>query len=130
MTVELKRSNDNLVVTGKLILYLSTNTNTPITNPGPSQATSSSNPNNTLAPVMSNLSLSRTSSNQPGAPLTATTTNGTTGAATTVTNPGAAAAVRTNGDLSPFEDQHGPLPPGWERRVDHLGRNYYVSHET
>ncbi|NXD32174.1 PUB1 ligase, partial [Spelaeornis formosus] len=28
------------------------------------------------------------------------------------------------------EDQYGPLPPGWERRVDHLGRTYYVDHTT
>jgi E3 ubiquitin-protein ligase NEDD4 len=28
------------------------------------------------------------------------------------------------------EDQQGPLPEGWERRVDHLGRTYYVDHNT
>jgi E3 ubiquitin-protein ligase NEDD4 len=32
--------------------------------------------------------------------------------------------------LSSVEDQYGPLPPGWERRVDHLGRTYYVDHNT
>ncbi|KAJ1561566.1 hypothetical protein HK096_004202 [Nowakowskiella sp. JEL0078] len=32
--------------------------------------------------------------------------------------------------LSPTEDQYGPLPPGWERRTDHLGRTYYVDHTT
>lgn len=32
--------------------------------------------------------------------------------------------------LSPFEDQYGRLPQGWERRVDHLGRTYYVDHNT
>ena len=25
-------------------------------------------------------------------------------------------------------DELGPLPPNWERRQDHLGRNYYVDH--
>jgi len=40
-TLDLMKSNDNLVVHGKLIVYLSTNTSTPITNPGPSQSGSS-----------------------------------------------------------------------------------------
>src|SRR5262245_5828632 len=37
LTLDLKKSNDNLVVHGKLIIYLSTNINQPINNPGPSQ---------------------------------------------------------------------------------------------
>lgn len=32
--------------------------------------------------------------------------------------------------MSSVEDEHGPLPPGWERRVDHLGRTYYVDHNN
>lgn len=32
--------------------------------------------------------------------------------------------------LSAFEDQFGPLPSGWERRTDNLGRTYYVDHST
>lgn len=31
---------------------------------------------------------------------------------------------------SPFEDQYGRLPSGWERRTDNLGRTYYVDHNT
>ena len=27
-------------------------------------------------------------------------------------------------------DEYGPLPVGWERRQDHLGRNYYVDHNS
>lgn len=27
-------------------------------------------------------------------------------------------------------DEFGPLPPGWERRVDQFGRTYYVDHNT
>jgi E3 ubiquitin-protein ligase NEDD4 len=30
--------------------------------------------------------------------------------------------------MSTHSDEYGPLPPGWERRQDHLGRNYYVDH--
>ncbi|KAJ3406591.1 hypothetical protein HDU80_010889 [Chytriomyces hyalinus] len=44
-----------------------------------------------------------------------------------VVAPNAAAAGR---QLSSFEDQLGPLPTGWERRTDHLGRTYYVDHNT
>ncbi|KAJ3077561.1 hypothetical protein HK102_005143 [Quaeritorhiza haematococci] len=36
----------------------------------------------------------------------------------------------TNRQLTSFEDALGPLPSGWERRVDHLGRTYYVDHNT
>lgn len=32
--------------------------------------------------------------------------------------------------FNPFEDAQGPLPGGWERREDHLGRTYYVDHNT
>lgn len=31
---------------------------------------------------------------------------------------------------SSLEDETGPLPLGWERRVDHLNRTYYVDHTT
>lgn len=40
------------------------------------------------------------------------------------TNVAPAAADR---NFSATEDQYGPLPQGWERRTDHLGRTYYVS---
>ncbi|KAG1715721.1 hypothetical protein ID866_1437 [Astraeus odoratus] len=30
--------------------------------------------------------------------------------------------------LSVYEDEHGSLPPGWERRIDPNGRAYYVDH--
>ncbi|KAI9326056.1 ubiquitin-protein ligase [Zopfochytrium polystomum] len=33
-------------------------------------------------------------------------------------------------NLSSFEDHLGPLPSGWERRTDNLGRTYYVDHNT
>ena len=49
-----------------------------------------------------------------------------TAAGSTATS-GAAAANR---DFNAREDQYGPLPTGWERRVDHLGRTYYVDHTT
>ncbi|KAF7359541.1 E3 ubiquitin-protein ligase [Mycena sanguinolenta] len=33
-------------------------------------------------------------------------------------------------NFNPNEDQYGPLPTGWERRIDPLGRTYYVDHNT
>jgi E3 ubiquitin-protein ligase NEDD4 len=33
-----------------------------------------------------------------------------------------------NQNFSTHSDEYGPLPPNWERRQDHLGRNYYVDH--
>ena len=42
------------------------------------------------------------------------------------TNPNGASGRNFN----QFEDQQGRLPPGWERREDHLGRTYYVDHNT
>lgn len=44
------------------------------------------------------------------------------------TNPSQSAAPQRN--FNPHEDQFGPLPPGWERRIDPLGRTYYVDHNT
>jgi E3 ubiquitin-protein ligase NEDD4 len=32
--------------------------------------------------------------------------------------------------ISSLEDDQGPLPTGWERRVDHLGRTYFVDHNS
>ena len=55
LTLDLKKSNDNLVVHGKLILYLSTNVSQPISNPGPSQV-------NGVTETLSGLSINSSSS--------------------------------------------------------------------
>ncbi|EIW60741.1 HECT-domain-containing protein [Trametes versicolor FP-101664 SS1] len=182
LTLDLKKSNDNLVVHGKLILYLSTNVSQPINNPGPSQS-------NTLAEGLGNLSiagpsasasstnlaagstLSRSSSaaahvtgqdahatmptpqvsptappseqSQPTTPAparplsTTSTTPSTTVSAQppATTNASATAQTASNNNaqtrnFNPHEDQYGPLPTGWERRIDPLGRTYYVDHNT
>ncbi|KAI8608198.1 E3 ubiquitin-protein ligase hula [Chytriomyces sp. MP71] len=44
--------------------------------------------------------------------------------------PQAAPAQQQQRTLTPFEDNLGPLPQGWERRTDHLGRTYYVDHNS
>ncbi|KAH7376452.1 HECT-domain-containing protein [Plectosphaerella cucumerina] len=141
LTRDLKKSSDNLVVHGKLIVNLSTNLSTPARGqapPGarpnlnasaPSNASALSAPpgdprpgsalgstNGTLAPG--------SSVNLPSRP--ASTANAT---GTPVTN-GGSGAPRPTSQLSPFEDAQGRLPAGWERREDNLGRTYYVDHNT
>ncbi|TDL19890.1 HECT-domain-containing protein [Rickenella mellea] len=195
LTLDLKKSNDNLVVHGKLIIYLSTNTSQPISNPGPSAVTSlqaafsnmgidasaaSLAPEGLgVGPSNTNTDLSRTPSAtvtasditteplmsmptpqvhrspsataaapseegrspasrptsqtvtvpQPAA--TATATGAATPTPTQTTSPGAGATASAQSrNFNANEDQHGPLPAGWERRIDPLGRTYYVDHNT
>lgn len=69
--------------------------------------------------------------NNTGAPLTNPTaqasTTGLTAASGTGSTPAASAG---SNNFDPHSDQLGPLPAGWERRIDHLGRQYYVDHNT
>ncbi|KAF9815454.1 hypothetical protein IEO21_04625 [Rhodonia placenta] len=187
LTLDLKKSNDNLVVHGKLIIYLSTNVSQPISNPGPSQVNGISeaisglsiNSASTAGPSSSqNLaagsSLSRSSSAQASAvdaasahvtmptpqvtpsiasaeteqqspapapasrPVSTGSAAAATGAASpipTTVNASAAGHTASNNNaqlrnFNPHEDQYGPLPPLWERRIDPLGRTYYVDHNT
>ncbi|CDW98831.1 hypothetical protein [Sporisorium scitamineum] len=132
---ELKKSNDNLVVHGKLIIDLNTNVSTPINN------NSTAGPTNLLVPGTSNASSASLAT--PVDPVSSSA-NGAAGAASsaaTSTPSGAnsearssaapaAAGSRTTGSQDTRSDEYGPLPAGWERRTDHLGRTYYVDHNT
>lgn len=186
LTLDLKKSNDNLVVHGKLIMYLSTNIAQPIANPGPSQVNglnaaladmglnnspAASTSNLALQPGTSNATLSRTpSSHATGAentspvmlspnaesgatneteqgtqastsssrPTSTTSTSAPAGgpAAPAASAPGGTTSAGTAAqnaqmrNFNPNVDQYGPLPPGWERRIDPLARTYYVDHNT
>lgn len=196
LTLDLKKSNDNLVVHGKLIVYLTTNVDQPVANAGPATTSSLTtavanlNINNTPAittptgPLQSATSdggLSRTPSSHatggsPGAsgpiamptpaippPSTApvdqeqqpstrpSTVPTTTSRPTSTSDPAvvpppittpstqppsaqAPSSAPTQGpntrNFNPNVDQYGPLPAGWERRIDPLGRTYYVDHNT
>ncbi|KAG5639612.1 hypothetical protein H0H81_010814 [Sphagnurus paluster] len=179
LTLDLKRSNDNLVVHGKLIMYLSTNVAQPISNPGPSQVnglttaladmglnqspaasssnlalqagssnlsrTPSSHATDSTSPVTTSNSAATADLEQPNStsprppstaspatssaastapvPTSSNATGGTTSAGSAVQN----AQMR---NFNPNVDQYGPLPPGWERRIDPLARTYYVDHNT
>ncbi|CEG67327.1 Putative E3 ubiquitin-protein ligase [Rhizopus microsporus] len=102
LTLELKKSNANEAVHGKLILNLSTNVNAPIRNGTDTLAPSSSNTTAENNNQSTNISSSNSSS-----------TNDS-----------------TNHRISVNSESNEDLPPGWERRVDHLGRPYYVDHNT
>ena len=185
LTLDLKKSNDNLVVHGKLIMYLSTNVNQPISNPGPSQISgittaisdigltnhspSASTSNVTLtASATTSGALSRSASSHataadganpsilPSANPSSTTSeeldqtqsvaSSSRPTSSVVPKPSAPTAPAASSvpvststqvtqsaqmrNFNPSVDQYGPLPPGWERRIDPLGRTYYVDHNT
>ncbi|KAH3679536.1 hypothetical protein WICPIJ_008585 [Wickerhamomyces pijperi] len=142
ITRDLKKSNDNVVVSGRLILVISYSANNSTSSQVRSTATSasnipsainsasatshSSNPTSQLDQSMNNLSLAGASSSYSAAqaPLAANA-SGSTGTATNGT-----ANAASNRQFSSFEDQLGRLPPGWERRTDNFGRTYYVDHNS
>lgn len=130
LTRDLKKSNDNLVVHGKLIVNLSTNLATasggPGTRPGLNSSASMSGTNPTTASVPNRLSAG--ASPAPSRSQTLTDPSSTSTAAVNGTGTQANGANRTG--FSSFEDNQGRLPAGWERREDNLGRTYYVDHNT
>jgi E3 ubiquitin-protein ligase NEDD4 len=147
LTRDLKKSTDNLVVHGKLIINLSTNLSEPARNNlAPPNA-------NASRPSLSNTPHGSTSSGFPGASTPSHTpqpsgvlmANGTistaptpghapaagsAGPATATTQANGTMVPRQTGTFSSFEDAQGRLPAGWERREDNLGRTYYVDHNT
>ncbi|KAK3682107.1 hypothetical protein B0T22DRAFT_276098 [Podospora appendiculata] len=145
ITRDLKKSNDNLVVHGKLIINLSTNlsapSRTPLQQPGPS----SSRPS-LLTPQGSTMSNGDRASERPSSAMSGPNGSLVVGSqlaiphrpASLTAPPGAPSATltasgqprQTTSTLSPFEDAQGRLPAGWERREDNLGRTYYVDHNS
>jgi E3 ubiquitin-protein ligase NEDD4 len=144
LTRDLKKSTDNLVVHGKLIINISTNMSGPPRTTGVPSSTS-------MRPPMSTPSAASSLAFYPGArpdpdlagPSSSMITNGTpvmptpgrapaagsTGASSS-TQPNGNPGGRAGGTFSSFEDALGRLPAGWERREDNLGRTYYVDHNT
>ena len=145
LTRDLKKSNDNLVVHGKLIFNLSTNLANPISRPGPSKPQEPPPSAPALTNGASNTdSATPGSSSQTAAP-PAINPQDPASLSTPVPGPQRPAANiphappsadanpsqgRGNGQWSHFEDSQGRLPGGWERREDNLGRTYYVDHNT
>ncbi|KAF9432328.1 hypothetical protein BGZ76_010958 [Entomortierella beljakovae] len=131
LTTELKKSGSNdVIVQGKLIINISSNITSQGINVRPPQqvpaASASHQRTRSVNSIASSLSANRNSIVPPaGGSSPIQPTNGTTPTDSTAT-----ALPSPNGDrqLTPYEDQHGPLPSNWERRVDQLGRTYYVDH--
>ncbi|KAL9611636.1 MAG: hypothetical protein Q9167_003751 [Letrouitia subvulpina] len=148
LTRDLKKSNDNLIVHGKLIVNLSTNLGPP-----PPQQISSSHTASSLT-VGNVSSTSTTNGIPPRSPASLATTGNDTPQElppprsptrsrpqSSIPQPGAVTVpAQSNGNqqpansraqaLSSFADNQGRLPAGWERREDNLGRTYYVDHNT
>ncbi|GAA5957684.1 hypothetical protein JCM3765_001479 [Sporobolomyces pararoseus] len=143
LTRDLKRSNDQLVVHGKLIVHLSTNVNgaartpttAPITAASAAQSSSSNASSSAIAATPSSSSTANSSST-PASPRPDAVNSSSSTSTPSSAPPNASAESHANSSSSSTrefnarEDQYGPLPPGWERRVDHLGRTYYVDHTT
>ncbi|CEP60518.1 NEDD4 family E3 ubiquitin-protein ligase LALA0_S01e12750g [Lachancea lanzarotensis] len=138
ITRDLKRSNDGMAVSGRLILVLSTASSTAATssasaarssaNTGPPGASSSIN-ELSAATAATHISgpASPNLSSTPAQTVANTLQNGT-GVPGSSTAPSSNTAASRQ--YSSFEDQYGRLPPGWERRTDNFGRTYYVDHNT
>ncbi|KAI9805560.1 MAG: hypothetical protein M1825_000811 [Sarcosagium campestre] len=150
VTRDLKKSNDNLEVHGKLIISLSTNLTAPANNPNhvapnrpaiaPSPSINGPGPNSpAIGPtpaVPPQLESAR--------PLSSIRSNSGTGSIPAMPAvppsrgppPNATqgqTGQRPNGTrttLNSFQDNIGRLPEGWERREDNLGRTYYVDHNN
>ena len=147
LTRDLKKSTDNLVVHGKLIVNLSTNLTAPPAASGqgnglrPPPTSPPTTNGNTLAPnnypgAGAAGSQERISHNSPTPSPNPSRTQTSNGPTTTIASlngapgPGHGPGQNRSGNLSSFEDNQGRLPAGWERREDNLGRTYYVDHNT
>ncbi|QLL34543.1 hypothetical protein HG536_0G04050 [Torulaspora globosa] len=120
ITRELKRSNDGMAVSGRLIVVLS------------KEATSSGGSSNET-PQANGGRLTSSSRSQSGSHTPRPTAGSVEHTLQSGANASAEASSGTNGSArqySSFEDQYGRLPPGWERRTDNFGRTYYVDHNT
>ncbi|OZJ05124.1 putative E3 ubiquitin-protein ligase hulA [Bifiguratus adelaidae] len=124
LTLELKMMGSNEVVPGKLILNVTTNVIPGLrshtsgvldsVSPHPSKPVSTHSNASTSVPTQS-----------PTTPSAAHLTSGLQNMSVTGRQPEIVGQSQ-----STFADSQGPLPPGWERRVDNLGRTYYVDHNT
>jgi E3 ubiquitin-protein ligase NEDD4 len=139
-----------MVVHGKLILNLSTNLSTPIAAAGqnagrPPLSAQSSTVNGASGPAAAGPATPVAGTqnlhpdmypgqraNMPNSSSTRLNPPPHTGPPPPGAPPPSAAqqANQNNRGYSAFEDAQGRLPGGWERREDHLGRTYYVDHNT
>lgn len=126
ITRELKRSNDGLSVSGRLVMVI-----TLLPASGSVAATSASSNRHsdsmTNAATIDNRLIAQTVANN--LQTTTVENNSQSNTADSASNPSSSGQT-SNRQYSSFEDQYGRLPPGWERRTDNFGRTYYVDHNT
>ena len=145
ITRDLKKSNDNLIVHGKLIISLSTNLTRPAQQSAPSVNGAAASSSSALSngtngvPPRSPISATHSAEEPSGRPPPHSASLVPNSGANESSPSGSTTAVPlVNGgshssggrNFSTFEDQQGRLPAGWERREDNLGRTYYVDHTT
>lgn len=104
ITRDLKKSNENFAVSGRVVIVLSYNSAGSVGSSGAQAATPAAAANATAHALLA-----------PPAPTSDAAANGDSLA---------------NRQYLSFEDQYGRLPPGWERRTDNFGRTYYVDHNS
>ncbi|KAJ3391199.1 hypothetical protein HDU92_009154 [Lobulomyces angularis] len=114
LTLELKKSNNNEPVSGKLILNISTNFAQGSTSP---QSSIEQN----LLSVNSDPARSRTNSVSIPPVSSSSAANST---------PAGSAAPSVLRAVPATDPALAPLPPGWEQRRDPNGRTYYVDHNN
>ncbi len=127
ITEELKRSNSNLNVSGKIVVTLS---HPPIAGNATAQVspTAATSPAASAPAVPTDEASPEYSSNSGSGQNLSQQFPGSAAAVTQQASRGRPAAPQRQ--FSSFEDQLGRLPPGWERRTDNFGRTYYVDHNT
>ena len=151
LTRDLKKSNDNLVVQGKLIINLSTNlvptTNLPnaphhqssstqsLHNGSSTALTNGAPPRSPVARVAGPTGDSRQTQPAPSPSPGQGPTSAPSGAPSTMSmqppsSQSQQPTVNGHREGSTFADDRGRLPRGWERREDNLGRTYYVDHNN
>lgn len=132
LTRDLKKSTDNLVVHGKLIVNLSTNLSTPASNANRPTPSTSASAANGLSTFPGGTSQSQAPRISPAPSRVATNSSAGPSSSSPALNgtPSQPSNPPRSGGFSSFEDNQGRLPAGWERREDNLGRTYYVDHNT
>lgn len=147
LTRDLKKSNDNLIVHGKLIVNLSTNLGPLANQAGPvvpralsvagGSGASTTNGVPPRSPISAGPSSgditqdhSSTHSATPSQAHSSLPPSGPAVASSQVNGGHLPLGPGGNRNISSFADNQGRLPAGWERREDGLGRTYYVDHNS
>jgi len=130
LTRDLRKSNDNLVVNGKLILNLSTNLRAAPPASQGQQARPGPQANGTpTSSTPASAGPSQTDLRPPSSAAPPQNRNSTASTASAMAASSTGQRRDASG-FSAFEDSQGRLPGGWERREDNLGRTYYVDHNS